>query len=141
MTHRDEILYFSVHGDGTKVWERSAGEWELCACVMWRPECMYVVDNQWAELRKAQMDGKQLERAYNGCWNEERLTFEMMEKTFIGDWRIKPKEPVKEWLWAYKPYNWRRFTISEDYMTYHEAHNRLKGTHISRIDSSERVRG
>ena len=99
MTHKDEIKYWADHPNCTDVWAKGFNEqdWELLehykvnwSCVV----CKFIVDDEWAELRKAQANGEQLQfKHFNGEWVDCFLDYNKMT---IGpkNWRIKPKEFV-----------------------------------------------
>ena len=109
MTHKEEIKYWANHPNGTKVWLKSSKdtEWKLSnGYVAWFESSIYIVDDEWAELRKAQIDGKQLEfKEYLIHTREEKiyeriLGWVSMKTTSPNDWRIKPEEPRYEWQWV-----------------------------------------
>ena len=103
MYWKDEICYWSDHPERTEVWARSeTGKWHRYLSPAWNPRFVYVVDNEWAELRKAQADGKQLQYYYadERQWTDANLSQPC--KNSIRDWRIKPEEPVYEWQWVYQ---------------------------------------
>lgn len=108
--HKDEIFRWLNSPDDTKVWiNKNQGRgWYLYASKTincWYDEHSYIVDDEWAELRKAQADCKQLE--FNITGNEWICkTLMITEDTKIENiskWRIKPEEPIYEWQWIY-PY-------------------------------------
>ena len=101
MTHEDEIQYWGSHPDGTKVWSKEGGEWELSeGAPAWLPEGQYIVDNDWAELRKAQADGEQLQYHLNGReWKDStiRRVDYVVGNTKPENWRIEV-EYEYQWL-------------------------------------------
>jgi len=104
MKHGKEIKYWAEHPDGTRVWQRTddiGSEWELNLFPKWHETFHYIVADEWAELRKAQEDGKQLQ--WKG--SDAVLGYYSMHNTNIEDWRIKPdepEEPVYEYQWIYR---------------------------------------
>jgi len=58
MTHEKEIKFWAEHKNGTKVWTKFDNTgWKLEAFPCWISANMYIVDDEWAELRKANADG------------------------------------------------------------------------------------
>ena len=97
MTHEKEICYWARHIDGTPVWVRLKDEWKLQKIPIWITNAKYIVDNKWAKLRKAQIDGKQLQYNYiDEGWTNEYFTLANLNDR-LSKWRIKPgehKEPT-----------------------------------------------
>lgn len=123
MTHETEIKYWAEHPDGTRVWLKYEDcDWTSLQDheINWRlKDGIYIVDNQWAELRKAQADGKQLQ--YNeGTWEDRILILSHIDLYNILDWRIKSEEPVYEWQWIWFCERTGRYAIS-GFMTEDEA--------------------
>lgn len=99
MRHKEEIVRWANSPDGTKVWEKLNSGWHLSTYPAWSPNVPYIVDDEWAELRKAQADGKQLQYCdiYNK-WVDRVLDVSYMNTTsssILSRWKIKP-EPVYE---------------------------------------------
>lgn len=104
MTHEKEINRWSRCSDGTRVWFKGKGEWSLTIAPSWRPSVIYIVDDEWAKLRKAREDGIQLQhRQGNTGYHDVDLTD--WECTNPEDWRIKPKKPEYEWQWLHQYLN------------------------------------
>ena len=108
MTHGEEMKYLAEHKDRTKIWVGTSGRgWVLKRVVAWRPSATYIVDDEWAELRKAQADGKQLQYHLNGIeWRDSSITRTdyVIGNTKPKGWRIRPEypeEPVYEWQWQF----------------------------------------
>jgi len=109
MKHEKEICYWAKQPDGTKVWRRANdkdSEWKLNLFPKWYETSHYIVDDEWAELRKAQADGKQLQRAAYLCgrnreWIDIEFVIEDTKITELDHWRIKPEE-LYEYQWIYK---------------------------------------
>jgi len=70
MKHKDEIIRWANCPEGTEIWYREGrNEWDKVMATGWLPNVKYIVDDKYAELRKAQADGKTIlylgEEAYN----------------------------------------------------------------------------
>ena len=121
MTHKDEIKYWAEHKNCTDVWAKEFNEqdWELVKHykINWSCKvCKFIVDDEWAELRKAQADGKQLQRQSNfKDWEDDTLRYADMKYTTPKDWRIKPEEPVYEYQVIYKIGRKGIFHITSEY--------------------------
>ena len=106
MVHKEEIKYWAEHPEGTRVWQKTNdknSKWELSTFPKWHQTFRYIVDNEWAELRKAQADGEQLEHQISwNDWENDILNYEKIERTLPEYWRIKPSKPVCEYQWIYK---------------------------------------
>ena len=94
-SHVDEIKYWAEHPNRTKVWIKSSNDtsWKLSdSCIAWFSSSKYIVDDEWAELRKAQADGKQLQCKYEDSnWINCTLTLEEIKNYGNNkEWRIKP---------------------------------------------------
>jgi len=102
MKHSREIIRWAESPDGTKIWIKNKNfkEWTLKYHAMWNPESTYIVDDEWAEIRKAFIDGKTIELKFDEEWGCSVIT---NVQKFDGDgielYRIKPDEPVYEWQW------------------------------------------
>ena len=116
MKHADEIKYWAEHPDNTKVWYRNIDktEWELIK-PRWDNTGIYIVDNQWSTLRKAQADGKQLQLNLGGTWMNRELTLQeiKLRNTAPKHWRVKPKE----YQWFYKKYGKRGVRLTDSFYT------------------------
>ena len=92
-----EIERWAKAPDRTRVWNRfndSTGKWAKAISVNWFEDLIYIVDDEWQELRRAQIDGKQLQRATDigGVteWIDQSLS--LGESGRSDEWRIKPEE-------------------------------------------------
>jgi hypothetical protein len=58
MTHRAEIERWAKCPDGTGVWvqRENGGEWTLKIIATWNPDRIYIVDDEYAEVRKFFVD-------------------------------------------------------------------------------------
>lgn len=91
-----EIERWAKATDGVKVWCRNekGTEWTLKDNVIFNNDMIYVVDDEWAELRKAQIDGKQLQLlqiSTNARLEDAKLDDEFMAFTDPKDWSIRPE--------------------------------------------------
>lgn len=89
-----ELKRWAESKNGTKVWVKyKEGTWILTSVPVTSHGYTIVVDDEWAELRKAQLDGKQLQRY---CSDENRWCDQLLEEihfrsTCKSEWRIKPE--------------------------------------------------
>lgn len=146
MTHSEEIKYWAEHPDNTQVWRKLSDdtEWELVEFPQWRKNHKYIVNNEWAELRKAQEDGKQLEYKNKilNKWVCSTLTIDWI--TCLGkmhkDWRVKP-EKIYEWQWIIQLQN-DKYILTDYYIDEDELIESYNGTYkiIDRYEPSKRLR-
>lgn len=114
MIHEEEICYWSKHANGTTVWARpieGEGDW-IKGMPAWYEEYCYVVDNEWAELRMAQIDGRKLQKVFNGKWEDTYLLISSTSTSIPSDWRVKPVEPIYEYQWILKKEGMSRWTMT-----------------------------
>ena len=140
MTHEPEICYWAKHPDETKVWVKTEPhDWNLYDEPHWKPYSKYIVDNKWAELRKAQADGKQLQYYYDDvCWVDMNFTIENSDEDIVN-WRIKPKKTIYEWQWIYKVQNGFMMTTAY-YATRDEVERDYLNEIIEKYEPSKRER-
>ncbi len=135
MTHRKEIEHWAKQPDGTKVWHKYTNEdklWELEEFTYWEKDEIYIVDDEWAELRKAQIDGATLQfKNDNRDWvsiNDDWWNnwFYSDHKVYSPkDFRIKPKEwyecippeGIPCWVWDDKDEYRKRIALIKSYDT------------------------
>ncbi len=90
-----EIKRWVKAPNGTEVWWRNEKEteWIRKDNVLFYNNMIYVVDDEWAELRKAQIDGKQLQKKVlnEHTWTNNILDEENMIYSSPSNWRIKPE--------------------------------------------------
>ena len=133
MTHKDEIQYWAEHQDGMIVQFRTPESifWYKTDQPQWKPRNVYIVDNEWAFLRKAQREGKQLQclNYFNPGWTDVSLDIDATKVTTPEEWRIKPAEPKYEYQWIYEIQP-DTFVITE-HMTPEEADNASKALGIA----------
>ena len=92
--HIDEMRRWADAPDGTKVWSKYSknDSWIINNDPPFWPICDYVVDDEWAELRKAEIDGHHLQlKTQDGRWVWRELYSMYMETTTPDRWRIAPK--------------------------------------------------
>ena len=97
--HRDEIVRWANSKEGTSVWYKPMGysDWFLSDSkgISWDKDTLYICNDNWANLRKARADGKQLQRISNtGEWLDTKLASQPSHST--EKWRIKPRIEL-EW--------------------------------------------
>ncbi len=93
---KDEIIRFANSPVGTKIWVKEMGSWNLVDYARWfedEDDIVYIVDDEFANLRKLEIDGKILQFKYHDIiekvdWNFvkiEELKFYTIkrERTFI----------------------------------------------------------
>ena len=102
MKHATEIKRWADMPEGTSVWTKDInGKWYKTASPVWHKNEIYIVDDEWAELRKAQVDGKQIEFNISvDKWIPVSFIDETSRRS-PKDYRVKP-EPVYEWQWYYE---------------------------------------
>ena len=138
MKHEKEIIHWAKSPEGTKVWVKPlSGEWFKINNVSWDKDITYIVDDEYAELRKAQADGKTIEyKPIKGEW--EYLEYPEWNKA-PQTYRIKTDEPTYYYQWE-KLYPEGRIITSE-YLTDETAD--YDGYKVSegwrRIESSKRT--
>ena len=144
MKHEKEICRWAKHPTKLKVWNKIyAGspvkQWVLTSSPTWADEWDYIVDDEYAEIRKAYADGKTIECRV-GIYKWQKLTNPYWDFK-SEEYRVKPDEPTYY-------YQWERLDMNNDsviivssiYLTDLEAVN-LKYAEQGwrRIDSSKRT--
>jgi len=120
-------------------------EWITISNPTWREKITYIVDNQYAEIRKAFYDGKTIQFK---IYNEERPwvdwgSEEEPDYKCYYDIRIKPKEPVYEYQWIGQFDN-GQYRLTEEWYTKNErclveqAYNNLKNWDVFLPSKRER---
>ena len=150
MFHEQEIIRWAKCPDKTGVWWKNCeNEWILVDSPMWRKNKIYIVDDEWAEYRKSQIDGKIIE-CYQGDYypleqcNQKARDFKLSPADDY--YRIKPEEPVYEWQWMYYNYVLKKYDITDTfYTTSKEAQEELniftdRCTVIEKYKPSKRIR-
>jgi len=118
-SHANEIRYWAEHPDGTKVWlKHQNSDWTLLEDyeINWRlKKGIYIVDDEWAELRIAQADSKQLQYlSFSGKWIDDTLDYNKMT-LMLKNWRIKPENPVYEYQVIYRLTNSNVYNLTCEY--------------------------
>ena len=89
MKHKEEIIRWANCPDDTGVWTRNINakkEWIKLSIPFWSNNRVYVVDDEYAELRKAQADGESIlfnGNRYNDLDFDSPLEYYSIEKKFI----------------------------------------------------------
>ena len=142
MIHEKEIKYWAKHPDGTKVWHKYTHEdklWELEEFTYWKKDEIYIIDDEWAKLRKAQVDGKTIQMLDRGSnidlpkdwW---KTSFYKIYKTGSpNNYCIKPKKWYEDipkkgvicWVWD-EDKNKKRLRLITDF--YQNAEYQFKET-------------
>lgn len=92
--HINEMERWAKAPDGTRMWFKDGDDldWDTTLMPFWAESCIYIVDDEWAELRKAQADGKQLQVYQNMVkWVDDKLSYSDLETSTPEHWRIKPE--------------------------------------------------
>ena len=98
--HSDEIHRLADAPQGTKIWYRAKlnGTWVLSNNYNWQEGCFYIINDEWAEIRKAMIDSKVIEISNKKIWSNSlnSVTDMGLDGISIKDYRIKPDvvEPV-----------------------------------------------
>ncbi|HIP15554.1 MAG TPA: hypothetical protein EYG74_08700, partial [Sulfurimonas autotrophica] len=93
--HRDEIKRFADTEIGTKVWYKAKDRfrWVNTANPTWKEDNEYIVDDEYAELRKESVDTGRPIQMYNPVSSKwETPAFELDFDAPIENYRLKPKE-------------------------------------------------
>ena len=130
--HQQEIIRWAKAPKGTKIWYKQEGDakWYITEGTKWYEDTQYIVDDKWAELRKAQADGKQLQWINEGEFVD--VTLKNSPTGLIKYWRIKP-EPVYEWQWIIRRAN-NTFAL-----TVHKTEHEMK-LGYEKFEPSKRIR-
>ena len=119
MLHKEERIRHANSRYGTKVWakpENKNEKWTSTNTPSWTENIIYIVDDKWAELRKAQVDGKQLQVNYLGeGWKDAKLKLRNAQFWDAECWRVKPEEPIYEWQFCYFSEKENRWLTTKDY--------------------------
>ena len=100
MTHKKEIIRWASSHNNTQVWYKfkqpiagNDDKWYLTTyCPSWRSDCHYVVDDEWAEIRKAVIDGKTIQKETKRGWVDIKFTKKTLTKNKnVNKYRIKPE--------------------------------------------------
>ena len=133
MTHKDEIVRWANSAEGTNVWlKRVNGVWVIINAPSWDKNYIYIVADEWAELRKAQADGKQLEVLIGSTWISETLLVGHESVSGTNVWRIKSKE-VYEWQWVIRTVSTGIYDITNGSYTKEEAEDRYSDVKYTKL--------
>lgn len=90
--HWRELKRWAEAPNGTEMWHKTENEkWVLSLFISGSDDSEYIVDDEWAELRKAQADGKQLQYLHGSVWTDCELRYVDMKTSKASEWRIKPE--------------------------------------------------
>ena len=107
--HKEAIQWFYEQPQGTKIWENKFGEWELTTVPLFDTVYDYAINDEYAEFRKAIVDGKQVESKVEyftgGSSSDENRQWKLdTSGKFVHNpkyYRIKPDEPkfkIGDWV-------------------------------------------
>ena len=131
MKHKDEIIRWANAKQGTKVWSKlSNKKWLLVNSAQWNPNNIYIIDDEYAELRKASADGKIIQYKHGSEWFDT-LTDSWEIAIDISKYRVKPDE-----LTYY--YQWEKL-VGNDISTTNSTSDDLSNSGWKRVESSKRV--
>ena len=113
--HKSEIIRLANSPQDTYVWFKQEGfGWCRLAAVVWGPENKYIVDDEFAEIRKAFVDGKQIQHKIlwaDNCpkgWNRDWVDYNCRDSNMINGYyngtkqiyRVKVEKEYR-WQWLY----------------------------------------
>ena len=90
-----EMIRFAKSEEGTEVWYRykTSTNWDTILKPAWNKPCIYIIDNEYAELRKKSADTGRPIQMYNPISLEwETPTFELDFSAPIESYRLEPEE-------------------------------------------------
>ena len=96
--HRNEMIRFANTEKGTEVWfkHKSRGEWEKEYYPYWIDDTFYVVDDEYAELRKESIDSERKIQVRNSITHKwETPPFEPKFGGGLENYRLEPEEEFK----------------------------------------------
>ena len=79
--HLEEKQRWMSLPNGTKVWTKPkySNRWSTTDSPIWMPSSKYIVNDEWSELRKMQIDGHQLQYlASPSAWVDRRITYNII---------------------------------------------------------------
>jgi len=119
-----------------KVWRRTIGykNWKLVVTPSWSSNRYYVISDKDEEIRKAFYDGKTIQcRLVNTYYEWEDINPPNWLDGY--EYRIKPEEPVYEWIW---------YSMNEDktvcWTMHHCVDNEMNQTVWTKFEPSKRLR-
>lgn len=139
MTHKTEIKRWANCPDGTKVYFKSSNEnrWSVSSTPLWKEENIYIVDDEWAELRRAIIDGKTVEfnHSVDGWVSTENIGFK------VENYRIKPDVAEVIYYYQYETLTKNKVIIISYYVTeeYAKHLNYIEANGWYKIESSKRT--
>lgn len=98
--HSEEIRRWADSPYPVDVWFRGCDSliWSKTNAPAWKAYNLYIVDDNWAGLRKSQEDGKQLQVNVSGkVWIDKTLDYDRMIFDNPLMWRIKEDDRVCHW--------------------------------------------
>ena len=145
MTHQKEIIRWANSPDGTRVWckeQYTNHQWILTNNAKWFTTQIYIVNDEYAKLRKAQTDGKIIqtsdELTAGGVQWSDIPNFFPMYKYPVDTFRIKPDEPIYYYQWEILSSDKQRI-ITSHHITDEYAEIEYKHEGWRKIESSKRT--
>ena len=114
--HASELIRWANAKEYTEVWYKRIGSKEWCRSrrVSWDSSSTYVIDDKWATIRKAIIDGKEVQVNRGDGWEDhEAGALCLGEENNTDVWRIKP---VYEYQWLVYDELSGKYSLTE-YMT------------------------
>jgi len=124
MKHKDEIIRWTNCPDGTMVWQKIGDNWYRINNPDWRPNNVYIVDDEEAEKRKLEPN------------NVYIVDDEEAEKR-----KLEYDTPVYEWQWLVWFESEKRWILTEIHYTDVETARRYvskDGTNFQKFEPSKR---
>ena len=103
--HKNEMHRLADAEEGTEVWcqHNEVNGWELISIVAWSDNFDYIVDDEWAQIRKAMVDGKTIEcKSINGDWVPTVCKIGRLAGDDVVIYRIKPDVVEEVFYYQYE---------------------------------------
>ena len=134
MVHEEEIKLWAESPEHTKVWTRQHKKsWTLTSVLSWSPDNEYIVDNEFADLRKQQRDGEIIQfnpkLTMHDRWDDV-VDLLVKPSHSLKHYRIKKKVASWQWLYEVTPGECgfsQRWQLTQDLYTEAEAAKRYRG--------------
>ena len=93
MKHKNEIMRWANSPEGTRVWiKQEDGIWSKPYVPTWKKDSTYIVDDEWAEIRKAFFDNKTIQ-FLNEEWEDSGVSdINVYQGESREFYRIKPDD-------------------------------------------------
>ena len=146
-THSAEMHRLADAEAGTKVWykQKILGAWKIVIQPRWKKDGYYIVNDEWADIRKAIVDGKTIEYKYSKSkWVDSTREVEELgsdARYTIEYYRIKPDVVEETFYYQYEKLDAGKIYASRhvsDYVATKELHYTEKRGWF-KIESSKRI--